>query len=67
MSKSEFQNVSRVIELRLSTDEVNEYLGKGWILLNTFVESAPSDDGTSQRAVRSRLEGDGQPVRAGDS
>ena len=51
MSDSEFQNVSRVIELRLSTDEVNEYLGKGWILLNTFVEGGSADDGTSQRAV----------------
>jgi hypothetical protein len=48
MSQANTQKVKRVIELRQPVDIVNEYLSKGWILLNVFAEPVESDHGPGQ-------------------
>ena len=51
MTQSQMSGVKKVVELRLPEDAVNEYLEKGWVLLNVFAESVASDHGPSQRPV----------------
>ena len=51
MSEKSIYDVKQVIEVAHDSDEVNQCIGEGWILLLVYPESTPSDSGPAQYPV----------------
>ena len=51
MSERSIYEVKQVTQVKHSTEEVNEYLREGWLLLLVYSESQDSDNGPNQYPV----------------